>query len=216
MPGGLGGLGQIMGQGAGAGVSQGSLPSWANILLPSLFGLGTAGNIFGDIQKMQEQKRLSDYQKSIMNLSPQTLSKMAAAGAAPLNQGLTQAVGNQVQGSLAERGLSQAPGIYAGELSQSLAPYVQQNQNTALQALLQKLQLPLEATPPSSLYAGGQDMTGLLMAWLRNMGNSGGGGSQGGGGYFNPPGTGSSPLDWWTPESSGIETTTPTFPTELS
>jgi len=218
MPGGLGGLGQIMGQGSGAGVSQGSLPSWANILLPSLFGLGTAGNIFGDIQKMQEQKRLADYQKSIMGMSPQTLSRMVASATAPLSHGLEQAVGNEVQGATAERGLAQAPGIYSANLAQSLAPYYQQNQQQALQEVMQKLQLPLESTPPSFLYGQPQDMTNLLMAWLRNMGGGGtqGGQGGGGGGYFNPPGTGSSPFDWWTPESSGIGTTTPTFPTELS
>lgn len=158
-----------------------------NALLPALFGIGTGGNIMGDIQKMIEQKRLADYQKSVMNMSPQTVAKNAASMAAPLSHGLTQAVGNQVQGSLAERGLSQAPGIYAGELSQSLAPYVQQNLNTALQAYLQKLQIPLESTPPSNLYAGNQDMTNLMKLWLQQKQGGGGGGSFPGGDFWGSP-----------------------------
>lgn len=174
MPGSLGQLGQAGAGGVGA-TAQGSLPGWANILLPSLFGVGTAGNIIGDVQKMKEQSWLSNYQKQLAGMSPQQLSSMVNQATQPLSQGLTQNVGNSVQASLAQRGLAQAPGIYAGELSQSLAPYYQQNQQQALQAVMAKLGLPLQATPPANLYSSGGDMSNLLMAWLRNIG---GGGSQ--------------------------------------
>ena len=172
MPGSLGQLGQAGAGGVGA-TAQGSLPGWANILLPSLFGVGTAGNIIGDVQKMKEQSWLSNYQKQLAGMSPQQLSSMVNQATQPLSQGLTQNVGNSVQASLAQRGLAQAPGIYAGELSQSLAPYYQQNQQLALQAVMAKLGLPLLATPPANLYSSGGDMSNLLMAWLRNIGGGG-------------------------------------------
>lgn len=50
----------------------------------------------------------------------------------PLNAGLTQSVGNQVQAYLGERGLSQTPGITSDVLAQALAPFVQQNQSRAV------------------------------------------------------------------------------------
>jgi hypothetical protein len=98
---------------------------------------GTVGNIFEDVKRNQ-------YQDFVMNLikNPQALAALVQKIQQPLNNGLTQAVGNQVQGNLAERGLSQAPGIFAASESQALAPFYQQNQNTATQAILSALGLP--------------------------------------------------------------------------
>jgi hypothetical protein len=98
---------------------------------------GTGANLLQDVKKDQ-------YQNYVMNLlkNPQALAAMVAKLQQPLNNGLTQSVGNQVQGNMAERGLSQAPGVFAGAESQALAPFYQQNQSTATQALLQALGLP--------------------------------------------------------------------------
>jgi hypothetical protein len=69
-------------------------------------------------------------------------AKMAAAAAQytqPLSAGLTSSISNLVQGNLAERGLGSSPAAYAQLLSQSLAPYIMQNQQVGLNTLLQSL-----------------------------------------------------------------------------
>lgn len=114
---------------------------------------GEAGNILGMIQRGQQFDKL----KSFENLSPQQLAAKVAAGTQPLNNGLVQSVTNSVQGADAERGLATSPGIFNADLAQSLAPYQQQNQSTALQLLMKQMGLPTEAssilTPASDLSA---------------------------------------------------------------
>jgi hypothetical protein len=107
------------------------------LLSGGLLGAGEVGNII-------EGSKQQSYQNYILNLlkNPQLLAQMAAKIQQPLNNGLIQSVGNQVQGNLASRGLSQAPGIFAATESQALAPFYQQNQSTAMQALIQSLGLP--------------------------------------------------------------------------
>lgn len=112
-----------------------------------LMGAGEVGNII-------EAKKRLDYQNFVMNLlkNPQQLAAMAAKIQQPLNNGLVQSVNNQVQGDMAARGLSQAPGIFAASESQALAPFVQQNQQTAMNAVLQSLGLPAGTfSQPSSM-----------------------------------------------------------------
>ena len=46
---------------------------------------------------------------------------------------------------MGERGLSQAPGIFGETMAQSLAPFQIQEQQMAMNAILQKLGLPIEA-----------------------------------------------------------------------
>lgn len=114
-----------------------SNPGDVKLLQTGVAGAGEAGNLI-------EEKKRMDYQNFVMNLlkNPQQLAAMAAKIQQPLNNGLVQSVNNQVQGNLASRGLSQAPGIFAASEGQALAPFVQQNQQTALQAVLQSLGLP--------------------------------------------------------------------------
>ena len=111
-----------------------ALPS---IISGSTFGAGTIENILQGIQKASYQNRIM----ALLN-DPAKLAAMAAKLQQPLNNGLIQSVGNTVQGNLAERGLSQAPGVFAATESQALAPYYQQNQNAALQSVMQLLGLP--------------------------------------------------------------------------
>ena len=135
-------IGSWLGSGSG-----GSAPGWQQALTGGMFGAGEVGNI------IEEQKRAS-YQNFLMNLlkNPQQLAAMAQKIAQPLSAGLTQSVGNTVQGNLAERGLSQSPGIFGSTLAQSLAPYQQQNYNTALQTVMQSLGLPAGTfAPPANL-----------------------------------------------------------------
>jgi hypothetical protein len=139
--------------------------------LLDLLGLGTSGaglinNISTGIQENQQISKL----KSLEN--PTNLSKEVAAATQPLNSGLVQSVGNTVDASLAEKGLAQAPGIEATTLSQSLAPFEQQNQQTALQLVLQQLGIP-----ESILGALGKQQTNIspALALLMRQNNPSGG-----------------------------------------
>jgi len=95
----------------------------------------------------------------------------------PLSQNLIHNVGNTVQGQLAERGLSQAPGIQAQALAQGLAPYQLQEQQMAQQAFFQKLGLPISAQP--SPFGPFPQTTNTSQLWQalaqRFMGGGGGG-----------------------------------------
>jgi hypothetical protein len=119
-------------------------------------GVGGIGNILNMIQSGQQYSKLKQFE----NMTPQQLSARVAAGTAPLNAGLTQTVTNSVQGADAERGLATSPGIFNADLAQSLAPYQQQNQNSALQILMAQMGLPTAAksilnpvTPLSNSFA---------------------------------------------------------------
>jgi len=144
-------IGGWLGQGAG-----GSAPGWQQLLTGGMFGAGEVGNI------IEEQKRAA-YQNMLMNLlkNPQQLAAMAQKISQPLTAGLTQSVGNQVQGQLAERGLGQSPGIYGATLAQSLAPYQQQNYNTALNSVLQTLGMP------AGTFQQPQNLSGALQQFLQ-------------------------------------------------
>jgi len=107
----------------------------------SLAGAGT--NIYSGIQQMQENNRLLGAQKYVTSLL-QNPTKMAAATAGytqPLTAGLTSDITNQVQANLAERGMGSSPAAFTQQLTQALAPYIQQNQQTGLNALMQSLGL---------------------------------------------------------------------------
>lgn len=104
---------------------------------------GLAGGIGGILQAILQGQQLSKV-NSIENESPAKLGSQVAQATQPLSAGLTQSVGNVVQANMAERGLSQAPGIFATAESQALAPFYQQNQQTALALISQKLGMPLE------------------------------------------------------------------------
>lgn len=112
-------------------------------------GAGLFGNISADRQRAAAAKQAQDN----MNLTPQQLAAMVSGAQQPLNKGLTQAVTNNVNANLAEQGLSQAPGIIATTESQALAPFIQSNQNQALELVLAKLGLPAEfarTIPPNA------------------------------------------------------------------
>ena len=131
-------------------------------------GAGLIGNILNEKARSDQLGALTNAEKHLPD--PTALAKQVAAATAPLNTGLVQGVENQVQGSLASQGLAQAPGIQASVLSQSLAPFEQQNQSTALQLVMQRLGLPLEYA--STILAGLPKDTNLapLLALLQNKG----------------------------------------------
>jgi hypothetical protein len=161
-------------------------------LAPIISGASVGGGTIGNI--LEERKRLQ-YQNYVMNLlkNPQALAAAIAKIQQPLNQGLAQAVGNQVQGNMAERGLAQAPGTFAASESQALAPFYEQNLNTATQAFLQSLGMP------AGTFGSPVNTSGPMALFLQSLKNRQGGGA---GGTDQPSGGFTFPsYDWNTPTS---------------
>jgi hypothetical protein len=105
-------------------------------------GAGLAGNISASHQQQQEANYLKQQQALLAD--PTKLAQEVAGATQPLNKALVSDVSNNVSGTLAEQGLAQAPGIQASTLATSLAPFEQQNQQTALQIVMQRLGLPIQ------------------------------------------------------------------------
>jgi hypothetical protein len=105
-------------------------------------GAGLIGNISAERQRQQELDKLKKSEAALAD--PNALAAQVRSATQPLNAGLVQSIENQVSGTLAEQGLSEAPGIQATAVSQALAPFQQQNQATALQLVLTRLGLPIE------------------------------------------------------------------------
>ena len=142
----------------------------AQVISGGGFAAGELGNILQGIKE-------NSYQNQILSLfkNPAQLAALVAKLQQPLNNGLTQAVGNQVQGSLAERGLAQAPGIFAASEAQGLAPYYQQNQQSAMNSVLQLLGMP------ASTFKSPANNSAALGMFLKSLQPAGGG--------YNPPGS---------------------------
>jgi hypothetical protein len=139
-------------------------------------GAGLYGNISAERQRAQELNNLKAQQANAER-TPQQLAADVASAERPLDKALVQSVGNQVSGTLAEQGLSQAPGIQAQALAQGLAPFQQQNQQAALQLVLKRLGLPVEYA--QTLLAGNPapaDLSKLLALLGRPSGGTSAGG----------------------------------------
>jgi hypothetical protein len=163
MPDFLGQVGNFFSSGAGKG-------------LETLAGLGATGaGLAGNLSAEAQRSAAASAAQKNMNLTPQQLAAQVSAAQQPLNAGLVQAITGNVNANLAEQGLSEAPGLIATAQSQALAPFEQQNQQAALQLVLQKLGLPaefLKTIPPNA-------QLGPLLAML--MKGQGGGATP-----FNP------------------------------
>ncbi len=161
----LGNLGSFFSGPAGKGLS--------SLATLGATGAGLYGNISAEQQRQNELNILKK-QQAAAEVSPTQLAQQVSAATQPLNRGLVQDVTNNVSGTLAEQGLSQAPGIQATALSQALAPYQQQNQATALQLVMKRLGLPIEYA--QTLLAGNPqsvDLSKLLALLGRPGGGSG-------------------------------------------
>jgi hypothetical protein len=110
---------------------------------------GAGANLYSGVQNAQNMGAYNSTQKYIQNLvkNPQAMQKAAAGYTQPLSAGLTDGVTNQVQAQLAERGLGGSPAALQSNLAQALAPYIQQNQQTGLNALMNALSLGGSARP---------------------------------------------------------------------
>jgi hypothetical protein len=110
---------------------------------------GAGANLYSGIKNAQNTSAYNSTQSYIQNLmkNPAAAQKAAAAYTQPLSAGLTDSVTNQVQASLAERGLGGSPAAMQSTLAQALAPYIQQNQQTGLNAMMQMLNAGGSARP---------------------------------------------------------------------
>lgn len=162
-------------------------------------GAGLFGNLSAERQRSQELDYLKKQQNALGD--PRKIAADVAGATQPLNRALVQSIENQVSGTLAEQGLSQAPGIQATAVAQALAPFEQQNQQTALQIVMKRLGLPIEYG--QTLLAGNPGQTNLapLLALLQK-----------GGGFpsaSQPPASFSAPTADWTASFPGITPATP-------
>lgn len=122
----------------GLGVGKGAKP-----------GTGLSGSLA--LMQAISQMSLASKEKQAVDRSlwyskhPEAIASMETQFEKPLNQGLIKGTENIVNASLGEQGLSQAPGIQQQVSQQALAPYIQQNQQTALMEVFKALGLPAEA-----------------------------------------------------------------------
>lgn len=126
--------------------------NWGNLLKSGLGGFGLIGNILSSIKQNQATNAELSYLQN-----PAKLASAINATTQPLSTALTQDVGNQVQGYLAERGLATSPTIAAATEAQALAPYQLQEQQLAEQGILGTL------NPFSNRIGSGATDMGSLM-----------------------------------------------------
>src|SRR6266576_1247109 len=112
-----------------------------------LAGNSAIGNILANRSRNQVLSKEMQQMDALNKLTPAQITSGISALQQPLSANLQNSVANMTQGKLAERGLSQAPGIFASELGQGLAPYQLQEQQLAQDAYFKKLGLPISARP---------------------------------------------------------------------
>ena len=125
---------------------------------PLFQAVGVVSNILTGVRNASAQSSAQNEQKQLLALTnPATLQSRIQANEQPLSQGLTQGVGNEVQGYLAERGLSESPSIQAQVLAQALGPYQLQEQQMATEDVFR----PFGISPPNQI-APGVNASGLF------------------------------------------------------
>jgi len=103
------------------------------------------------LMQMISQMSMASKEKQAVDRSlwyskhPEAISAMETQFEKPLDQGLIKGTENVVNASMAEQGLSQAPGIQSQVLGQALAPYKQNEQQMAIMEVFKALGLPAEA-----------------------------------------------------------------------
>lgn len=110
-------------------------------------GSGSIGNILANRSRNQVLSKEMQQMDVLNKLTPAQITSGISSLQQPLSGNLINSVTNATQGKLAERGLSQAPGIFGTEIAQGLAPYQLQEQQLAQDAYFKKLGLPISARP---------------------------------------------------------------------
>lgn len=189
--------------GAVGGAAGGSGGGWLSSILPYIMagsaGAGTVGNILGNNARNNVLSSEMSQMNALNKLTPAQITAGITSLEQPLSGNLINSVTNATQGKLAERGLSQAPGIFSSELAQGLAPYQLQEQQMAQNAFFQKLGLPISARPspfgPFPQSTNTNQIWQMLMSRFMNpSGSFGPASATGGGAPYGPS---------WLPESGG-------------
>jgi hypothetical protein len=134
-------------------------------------GVGALSNFFGQRksnQLLDAQLNAIKQEQDLFN-DPTKLAAKVAGVERPLDAGLTSGVGNEVQAFLAEHGLGESPAIASEVMAQALAPYKQNNQNTAIQTIMRLMGAPLEAGVQRPQPT---DLTGLLKMLMTPSGTN--------------------------------------------
>lgn len=145
----------------------------AKVAQPVMGGLGVVSNLIQGNRASSVQQNAINQQKQLMALvnDPAAFSAKIKSLQQPLSQGLTQGVGNGVQGYLAERGLSSSPQISEEVMAQALGPFQQNEQQMAIQSLLSAYGLGQGATGQAVGASPGQIDTSGFWKMLQERGN---------------------------------------------
>lgn len=149
----LSSIGNFFGSSAGKGLGE-------------IAGLGATGaGLFGNLAADRQRAAAAKAARANMDLTPAQLAAQVNQATLPLNKELVQAITGNVNANLAEQGLSEAPGIQAQAIAQGLAGPEQQQQQNAMNLVLQRLGLPAEflRTIPSNA-----NLSPLLALLFRN------------------------------------------------
>jgi hypothetical protein len=144
-------------------------------------GAGLIGNIINSITRGKQISNLESAENKFANLTPEKLAGLVSRAEQPLDASLVQNITNLTQADMASRGLSQAPGIFAAEESQTLAPYKLQEQQNALQLIMKQMGLPIEYADAILRSVGPNADISRILAMLMNQNNPAPGGGGGGG-----------------------------------
>ena len=179
MPDALSGITGALGSLGGAG-GAGGMPEWMKLLTLGTGITGTVGNVLGGNLRNQALTQQLALQQKYANMSPADFSNYIQGFTRPLSGALTSGVGNVVQANMAERGLSQAPGIFSSSLAQAIAPFQLQEQQIGTNAAMQSLGLPIEAAARFLPYPQTQDTSQIWRMLLGRYNGMGTGGMGGG------------------------------------
>lgn len=159
---------------AGGGTSTGGGGGFnlGNLLKVGLAGAGLLGNYLNQRKIGQATDQQLAWQKFVQQTlsNPAAFQKFAAGYTQPLTAGLTQGVLNQDQAWLAQHGLSQSPAIAGDVVNQSLAPYIQQQQNQGIQNAINALGIGSNPQVLSLLQRNPANLTGLLQSLMKQPG----------------------------------------------
>ena len=123
----------------------GAIASLMKIITPAIGAVGAGGGIWNNIQNAKYQNMLRS-----LAMNPAKMMAYAKGFEQPLQAGLLKGVENEAQGYAAERGLATSPQLQQSIVSQAVAPYLQQQQNQALNAAYASLGLGGAAPPGGS------------------------------------------------------------------
>ena len=152
----------------GGNAATGATPNWTKLLTGGLLASGEVGNILSG----EKQSSMQDYLTNLAK-NPQIMSHMILKSQQPISGAQNQDVNNRVHADKSSLGLSRPPGIFAGTEAQALAPFEQQNYQTAQQQVLSQLGLAAGANLNQPLTSLSPALQALMRTFGYNTGTGG-------------------------------------------